>query len=162
MIVMGRQTNAPLETAKAVPQTEVRRKVVIRYASGDILRGFLAIGEEGLPTDSSAFVVEGPSGGFIEANASELKAIFFVKSFEGSRDYSEFKVFRTRPNEKGVWVRVRFRDGEEMEGVTPNCLDTYTKSVFHMSPPDPASNNQVVLVSKSFLKEMRVLGLASD
>ena len=31
-----------------------------------------------------------------------------------------------------------------------------------MKPPDPASNNQAVLVSKHFLKEMQVLGLASD
>lgn len=159
---MGTQANTSPKTPKSVSGIEARRKVIIRYASGRMLHGFLTEGED-LPTDEAgSFFVESPNGKLVEAKASEIKAIFFVKSFEGSRDYSEFKVFSNRPHGKGVWVRVHFQDGEEMEGVAPNCLDTYSKAVFYMSPPDPASNNQGVLVSKGFLKEMQVLGLASD
>jgi hypothetical protein len=49
-----------------------------------------------------------------------------------------------------------------MEGIASNCLNTYSKSAFYMTPPDPESNNQGVLVSKQYLREMHVLGLASD
>jgi hypothetical protein len=88
--------------------------------------------------------------------------VFFVKKFEGTPDYSEFKVFTAQPNGRGVWIRVHFQDGEIMEGVAANKLDTYLKPVFAMTPPDPASNNQTVLVSKPSLVEMQILGLAAD
>ena len=98
----------------------------------------------------------------MEVQTSEIKALFFVKRFEGNRDYSEFTVFSNRPSGRGVWVRVKFRDGEVMEGVAPNRLDTYLGAAFSMTPPDPASNNVAVWVSKRSLEEMQVLGLASD
>lgn len=140
------------------------RKVVIRYAEGTLLRGYVSSADEAALWSGQAesAVVQTIDGKRAEIRPEEIKAVFFVKSFEGSPDYSEFKVFTNRPSGKGVWVRVHFQDGEIMEGVAPNCLNTYTKSAFYMTPPDPGSNNQAVLVSKQYLREMHVLGLASD
>jgi hypothetical protein len=145
-------------------ELETRRKVVVRYADGSSLRGYLSPEEEvALQTNAiEPFVVQGVGGHSQEVKPSEVKAIFFVKSFEGSPNYSEFKVFTNRPNGRGVWIRVHFQDGEVMEGVTPNSLSTYFNPVFYLTPPDPASNNQTVLVSKRSLREMQVLGLAAD
>jgi hypothetical protein len=145
-------------------ELETRRKVVVRFADGSLLRGYLSPEEEvALQTNAvEPFVVRGVGGHSQEVKPSEIKAIFFVKSFEGSSNYSEFKVFTNRPNGRGVWIRVHFRDGEVMEGVTPNSLSTYFNPVFYLTPPDPASNNQTVLVSKRSLREMQVLGLAAD
>jgi len=161
---MDKQANAPSETPQAASDVETRRKVVIRYANGLLLRGFLSTKDEAAlaANELDSFVVQSDDGELVRVRASEIKAIFFVKSFEGSPDYSEFKVFPGRPNGKGIWVRVHFLDGEIMEGVAPNSLDTYSKPVFYMTPPDPASNNQAVVVSKRFLKEMQVLGLAAE
>ncbi len=161
---MEQQANAASKIPQPMTRGGIGRKVVIRYANGQLRRGFLTKGDEvTLQTNLlDSIVVESSEGKLVEVRASEIKAIFFVKSFEGSPDYSEFKVFSTRPNGKGVWIRVHFEDGEVIEGVAPNCIDTYSKAVFYMTPPDPASNNQAVLVSKRFLKEMQVLGLASD
>ncbi len=161
---MEKQVNIPSAIPAAVSRTEVSRRVVVRYTDGRLLRGFLAMGDLAKLQEnvSDLFRIEGPDGNPVEVRASELKAIFFVKSFEGNPDYSEFKVFSTRPCGKGVWVRVHFADGEVIEGVAPNCFDTYSKPVFYVTPPDPGSNNQAILVSKRSLKEMQVLGLASD
>ena len=145
-------------------EVETRRKAVIRYVDGSLLRGYLSAQDEAaLQTNvMEPFVVQVAGGHSQEVKPSDIKAIFFVKSFEGSPNYSEFKVFTNRPNGRGVWIRVHFRDGEVMEGVATNSLETYTRPVFQLTPPDPASNNQAVLVSKHFLQEMQVLGLAAD
>lgn len=161
---MDSRANQIPEEIEATQLREVTRKVVIRYVDGRVVRGFITdVDELKLQgSESDSVVVESCEGNRVEVGASEVKAIFFVKSFEGSPDYAEFKVFRTRPNGRGVWVRAHFLDGEIIEGLAPNNLDTYSRPIFYMTPPDPASNNQAVLVSKRFLKEMQILGLASD
>lgn len=161
---MDKHADAAFEKAQSKSDIAANRKAVIRYVNGSLLRGFLtAEGEAALQrNEGDSFLVRTTDGKSQEVRPAEIKAVFFVKSFEGSPDYSEFKVFTTRPNGKGVWIRVHFLDGEIMEGVAPNCLDTYSKRIFYMTPPDPASNNQTVLVSKRYLKDMQVLGLATD
>jgi hypothetical protein len=129
-----------------------------------MLRGYFTTEEtESFRENSSGtFGVRRTDGGVEHVQLESIKAIFFVKSFEGSRHYSEFKVFTHQPNGKGVWIRVQFHDGEVMEGIAPNSLDTYMRPVFSLTPPDPRSNNETVLVSKQCLQQMHILGLASD
>lgn len=161
---MSGQARAHTRTAQHTSEREKIRKVVIRYTDGSILRGYLGADDLELigKDESSSFLVKSIDGKHHDVQSTALKAIFLVKTFEGSRDYSEFKVFTNRPNGKGVWVRVHFHDGEIIEGIAPNALDTYAKPVFYLVPPDPGSNNQAVLVSKRSLREMQVLGLATD
>jgi hypothetical protein len=163
-MVKETDTQQGTSLARADSESQTRRKVVIRYVDGSLLRAYLSPEDEAaLHTDAmEPLVVQVEGGHSREVQPSQIKAIFFVKSFEGSPNYSEFKVFTDRPNGRGVWMRVHFRDGEVMEGVAPNSLATYFNPVFYMTPPDPASNNQSVLVSKRSLKEMQVLGLAAD
>jgi len=145
-------------------ERELRRKVIIRYVDGSLLRGYLSP-EDGTTfgkNEMEPFVVEDEGGHSQEVRPSQIKAIFFVKTFDGSPNYSEFKVFSNRPSGRGVWIRVEFGDGEVMEGIAPNSLATYFNSAFSMTPPDPASNNLTVLVSKRSLRDMQVLGLAAD
>jgi hypothetical protein len=159
---MDTQLGASVSQADA--ELATRRKVVIRYVDGSVLQAYFSPEDEAALQENATepFFVQTVGGSPQEVRPSEIKAIFFVKSFEGSPNYSEFKVFTNRPNGRGVWIRVQFRDGEVMEGVTPNSLSTYFNPVFYLTPPDPASNNQTVLVSKKSLREMQVLGLAAD
>src|SRR5712692_4911614 len=151
-------------TKGSVASADSRQRVVVRYADGRGLRGFVAGRKEKALQDTlpESLKVKDSNGKSVKVGASDIKAIFLVKSFEGNPDYTEFKVFSSRPIGKGVWVRVHFKDGEVIEGVASNCFDTYSKAVFYITPPDPGSNNQGVLVSKHYLKEMQVLGLASE
>ncbi len=161
---MERESKARSEVVSPVVGAEVRQNVVIRYANGRLARGFVSreVEIDLKQSVSEVFNVEGLDGKPVEVRAGEIKAVFFVRSFEGNPNYQEFKVFGFRPTGKGVWVRVQFKDGETLEGVAPNCFETYSKPVFYMTPPDPSSNNRAVLVSKRSLKEMQVLGIASD
>jgi hypothetical protein len=163
MVAVARRT-VTSETKGSAPSADFSQKVVIRYTDGRVLRGFVPLRNDTTPHDTlpDSVVEKESDGKRVKVVASEIKAIFFVKSFEGNPDYTEFKVFSSRPTGKGVWVRVHFRDGEMIEGVAPNCLETYSKAVFYITPPDPGSNNQGVLVSKHYVKEMQVLGLATE
>jgi hypothetical protein len=157
-------TQSGLSVSRADSELTTLRKVVIRYVDGSLLRGYLRPEDEAALQEHATepFTVQAADGYSQEVRPSDIKAIFFVKSFEGTPSYSEFKVFTNRPNGRGVWIRIQFRDGEVMEGVTPNSLSTYSYPVFYLTPPDPASNNQSVLVSKQSLREMQVLGLAAE
>lgn len=160
-------TRNRVQTATAsanLDSSDASRRVIVRYADGNTLRGYFTSEEtrelshplsEKISIRSVAGIVE-------DVEISGLKAIFFVKSFEGTRDYSEFKVFTHQPSGRGVWVRVHFHDGEVMEGIAPNSLGTFASKAFTLTPPDPRSNNESVIVSKHCLKEMQILGLASD
>jgi hypothetical protein len=161
---MSGQTRTHTRTAQHTAEREKLRKAVFRYIDGSILRGYVSSDDlEMIGKDESvSFPAKTTDGQAHEAWATALKAVFLVKTFEGSRDYSEFKVFSNQPNGKGVWVRVHFLDGEIIEGIAPNSLDTYAKPVFFLVPPDPGSNNQAVLVSKCSLREMHILGLATE
>lgn len=90
---------------------------------------------------------------------NSLKALFFVKSFEGRKEYKEVKFFDSQPTIEGLWVRVTYYDKESSEGVVRNSLHHVTGAGFFLKPPDPQSNNAFIYVVKSSLIDFRVLGV---
>ena len=59
----------------------------------------------------------------------------------------------------GLWVRMRFRDGDWMDGVLPNNLLVLEPHGFTMIPPDPGYQNQRVFVPRTAVTEIQVLGV---
>ena len=75
-------------------------------------------------------------------DTTELKAIFFVKSFEGNQHHIERSdVERTGFGRK---IKVQFKDGETLFGYATSY--TPGRPAFFVYPADPESNNQRVLV----------------
>ena len=80
-----------------------------------------------------------PEAEDIEVSVKELKAVFFVRTFEGDPAYDESKdLYQARPPDTRK-VSVRFRDGEELVGHTRQ-LDRHRAGLF-FTPLDPRSNN---------------------
>lgn len=144
-------------------------KVVAHLRGGKLVKGFtdasapstleemLKEDPESLPQNLS--VKQKDSEKKIKVSLNSLKALFFVKSFEGSKEYKEIKFFHAHPPIEGLWVRIRFGDGEYTEGVVRNSLKHLVEPGFFLKPPDPHSNNQVVYVVKASVVEFRVLGV---
>lgn len=97
----------------------------------------------------------------VKLKVGSLKALFFVKTFEGSPDYNEVKFFHSNPAVEGLWVQIKFLDGEVTEGVLYNSVRYLLDPGFFLKPPDPLSNNHLVYVLKKSLAEFRVLGVRS-
>jgi hypothetical protein len=88
----------------------------------------------------------------------EIRTVSFVRDFD-SPGGEERQVFLTRPKMAGLWVRLRFRDGETMEGILPNNLLQLEPHGFVVVPPDSYGNRQKVFVPKVALIGVEVLGV---
>ena len=93
---------------------------------------------------------------------AEVKLVCFVRDFQQGEPRKELRLFTTRPKMEGLWIRMRFRDGDEMDGMLPNNLlqlDSYGLSVV---PPDPGFQNQRIFVPKAALSTVQVLGVVGS
>ena len=93
---------------------------------------------------------------------SEVKTVSFVRDFDQGEPRRELRQFTTRPKMEGLWVRLRFRDDDSMDGLLPNNLLQLEPYGFTMVPPDPGFHNQRVFVPKAAVKEVQVLGVVGS
>ncbi len=93
---------------------------------------------------------------------SEIKSVCFVKDFEGSREPLEAKLFLTRPKVEGLWVRMRFRDGDLLDGILANNLTTLDPQGYTVTPPEPYSNNQRMFIPREALLDLQVLSVVGS
>ena len=149
-----------------------RLKVVAHKKSGQLLKGYaeLPVPVEVTPLSSHGPVVLPKSidvtpedgGKPVHVSVDSLKAVFFVKTFEGDSTYSETRFFNPEPRIEGLWVHVTFQDGEATEGIIHNSIGFLNEPGFLLKPPDLQSNNQAVYVLKNALSEFRVVGVRTS
>lgn len=129
--------------------------MIVSLSDRKSLRGYLNPGRLGHidPLDLLT-----PDGEHEEIPLSRIRSIYFVRQFEG--DYEpERKVFLSRPKLDGLWVRLRYSDGETLEGVVPNDLLNLLDNGVQITPPDFSSNTDRIFVPRSALSELTVLGV---
>jgi hypothetical protein len=130
-------------------------KIVVRFADGRILKGY---SQDFFPNKSVFHLVKNLAKGsanYKEISVSDLKAIFFVKTFAGNPDYKERKSFLEGDIAQGRKVEVAFVDGEILQG---SVLGYNPKeSGFFLFPSDPKSNNHRVFVVNGAVKSFRYL-----
>jgi len=131
------------------------KKVIVRKLDRDSVTGFV---------NPDAFVVDGKvemlntAGQVVTVELEEVKGVYFVREF-GDPNLPARKTFATRPRTEGLWVRMRFRDSEVMEGLMPNDLLQVAPEGYLVTPPDTRSNTQRIFVPRSALTEFVVLAV---
>jgi len=116
-------------------------KIVVHFTDGGLIKGF---SNDFFPNKEQFHLTEHSSDEIIDIDVSDLKAIFFVKDFEGKPDYQERKGFLDDQNIQGRKVRVIFQDGEAIVG---SVLGYDPKRQgFFVVPADPESNNSRIFV----------------
>jgi hypothetical protein len=78
----------------------------------------------------------------------------FLEPFEPER-----KLFLSRPKLDGLWVRLRFRDNDEMEGIVSNDLLDLLDTGVRLTPPDIHGNSVRIFIPRTALEEIKVLGV---
>jgi len=125
-------------------------RVVVRLADGGVLKGTTVDFFPNRPT----FHLRPRDGGEpVEIHCSSLKALFFVKSFEGDRRRRDLRTFLAGPPQmaKGNKIAVHFADGELLTGYSMNY--SREKEGFVVFPADPRSNNlRIYVVSSAALE----------
>ncbi len=129
------------------------KKVVLRRFDREPLHGFVNpqtwLREDGLEilTQDGAIQV---------APYADVKAAWFVRDFTAAEiAAAEPRLFQTRPKANGLWVRMRFRDGSEMDGLLPNNLLPVEQYGFTVA----AVGNQRVFVPRAALQDVQVVSV---
>ena len=127
-----------------------RQRLVVRMLEGETLCGIcFALNVKGDSFHLDLVDKKGqPLGKTRRVAFKELKAVYYVKSFDGNFDHS---VVHREPHSQGAPVVVEFNDGEVLRGFT---YTSYHKDQprFCVIPEDERSNNISVLVERSAVK----------
>ena len=113
---------------------------------------------------SAQFVQDGKlellntSGTVISMDLREIKGVYFVREFGDSESLTR-KTFTSRPRSEGLWVRLRFKDNEILEGLMPADLTQNMPEGYLVNPPDLRSNTQRIFVPRSALDSLTVLAV---
>src|SRR5215471_20046498 len=141
------------DTCSSMPSTH--KKVIVRKMDRDSVSGYVS------PTQ---FVNEGKvevlntAGTVIAVDLREIKGVYFVRDFAEAESLSR-KTFTTRPRTEGLWVRLRFKDSEVLEGLMPADLLQTMAEGFLVNPPDQRSNTQRIFVPRTALESLTVLAV---
>ena len=131
------------------------KKVVVRKMDRDSVNGHVS---------PANFVREGKlellntSGNVVAIDLKDIKAVYFVREF-GDFESPGRKTFTSRPRTEGLWVRLKFKDNEVLEGMMPNDLSLTAAEGFLINPPDLRSNTQRIYVPRTALDSLTVLAV---
>jgi hypothetical protein len=98
------------------------------------------------------------AGNVVGIELRDIRAVYFVREFGDSDSFTR-KTFTTRPRTEGLWVRLKFKDSEILEGMMPNDLSLTTAEGFLVNPPDLRSNTQRIFVPRTALESLTVLAV---
>lgn len=132
------------------------KKVCVRRFGQDSLEGFVDP-QQLQRTDGIEILNESAEAEFVRFE--RIRAVYFIRNFGQEADSKQRKVFSTRPKLGGLWVRLRFVDGEELEGVIPNDLRIMGRNGVMLTPPDSKGNAHTVFVPGPALDRFVVMGV---
>ena len=131
------------------------KKVVLVLTDKKPLRGYLNPARLG---QTELIDLLTPDGEHLEIPLARIRCVYFVREF--SDDFEpERKAFLSRPKLDGLWVRLRFTDGDTLEGVVPNDLLSLLDNGVRITPPDLSSSTDRIFVPRTALSELTVLGV---
>ena len=98
------------------------------------------------------------AGNVVAIDLRDIKVVYFVREF-GETESLNRKTFTTRPRTEGLWVRIKFKDNELIEGLMSNDLSTNLAEGFLINPPDLRSNTQRMFIPRNALDSLTVLAV---
>jgi len=131
------------------------KKVILVHADKRPLRGYLNPARLGQVDPVDVLTTDGEH---VQVPVAKIRAIYFVREFSDEFE-PERKAFLSRPKLDGLWVKLRFTDGETLEGVIPNDLLSLLDNGLQITPPDLNSDTDRIFVPRAALSEVTVLGV---
>jgi hypothetical protein len=127
----------------------VANKVVVKFKDNRVAKGQT----NNFFPNKAFFHLQELEGQTVEIQIDDLKAIFFVKTFEGNKDHK--KAYNDPVAGGGRKIRVEFLDGETIVGYTTG----YSKDRpgFYMVPADLQGNNERIFVVTKATRKVEML-----
>jgi uncharacterized protein DUF6982 len=131
------------------------KKVVVRKMDRDSINGHVSPAHY---VQDGKLELLNTAGTVVSIDLREIKVVYFVREF-GELDTATRKTFTTRPRTEGLWVRLKFKDGDSIEGMMPNDLILAIPEGYLVNPPDLRSNIQRMFVPRTALESLAVLAV---
>lgn len=141
------------------------KKIVVKFNDGKIIKGYTTDFNPNRDFFHIHVVSENLSENQdeqVEVNLNIIKAVFFVKDFQGKKEYQKVRTFNGYesgpPSQRKIVVI--FKDGENFYGTTHSY--TPERNGFFVYPIDQQDNNDRVFVPRSALEKVHVKKFGSD
>jgi hypothetical protein len=131
------------------------KKVVVLLLNRTAVRGYLNPATLGRADEIDLLTLDGEQE---SVELKDVKSVYFVREFKDPFE-PERKTFLSRPKLDGLWVRLRFRDEDAMEGIVSNNLLDLLDTGVRLTPPDLHGNVLHMFIPRTALAEMKVLGV---
>ena len=149
-----------------------RKKVILRTKAGTTMAGYLPLAGLVRCDAPGGELVEllDLSGRVVPVALAEVKTICYVGDFNLSDTVAPERVLRksflARPRTEGLWVRVTFTDGDQLEGLAAIDLSLLGAAVedkgVYLIPPDIRGNTQRVFVPYAAMCGLQVLAVITN
>lgn len=147
-----------------------RKKVILRRLDNTHLPGYLP---------ASAFVRRQPAltldlldlvGRILPIPLAEIKLISYVRDFNLDDATNPERLTRTtflsRPRAEGLWLRITFAGGDQLEGLAPidtALLDALVDDAgLFLTPPDDRTNTHRVFVPRPAIATLQLLSVVTN
>jgi hypothetical protein len=143
-----------LAPTRNTPNSTFKKVIVVRLDRKN-LPGYLDPAHLGHSDAAELLTIDG------ERHAiplTDIKSIHFVREFDQPIEPAR-KTFLSRPRQEGLWLRLRFIDGDQIEGLVPNDLLGLLDRGIQITPPDSTGNTLRLFIPRAALAELRVLGV---
>ena len=127
----------------------VSNKVVVKFKDNTVKKGTT----NDLFPNKNQFHLEEMNGEIVEISIEDLKAVFFVKDFDGNKLHQ--KNYSDEIGGAGKRIKVRFLDGETIIGYTSGYSPD--RQGFYLTPADVQGNNERVFIVSSATEKAEFL-----
>ena len=124
-------------------------RVVVKFKNNTVSKGKT---NDFFP-NKTQFHLEEMNGDIVEISIEDLKAIFFVKDFEGNKNHKDN--YSDEIAAGGRKIKVVFFNGETVVGYT--SAYSPDRQGFFMAPADLQGNNERIFVIKSATEKIEFL-----
>ena len=150
--------------------TSSRKKVIVRSLTGELTAGYLSprafvqrAGNPAVPV-LGLLDLEGRS---LPQPLSSVKLVSFVRDFNredaANPERLTRRAFLSRPHVEGLWLRLTFSGGEQLEGVARQDLtiidDLLEDAGIFLIPPDERANTHRIYVPRTAITALEVLAV---
>ena len=143
-----------------------QKKVVVRLFSSGLAHGYLpGAGFAG----AAEVILLDTAGRNSPLPLNDIKMITYVRDFNLSDTVDPERMgrraFQGRPRGEGLWVRIFFRDGDTLEGISDAGLPLLDAAAgdagLFLTPPEVRSNALRVYVPRLAMSNLEVVGVVT-
>lgn len=137
-----------------------RKKVIVRKFSRDWQSGY--VDPQGFVRDGQLEILD-TMGKVSSLSLQDVKMVCFVKDFlpADANDPERLlrRSFTSRPRTPGLWLQMRLRDGDEIEGLASNDLSLLDTEGIQFAPPDMRTSTQRIFVPRTALLSLQIIAV---